>query len=228
MPLNKQTGNMYPFVTHTWNPIRGKCPHDCIYCYMKVWKQNPLDIHEKEFSTDLGNGNYIFVGSSTDMWSLPVLDEWIDSTLEHCRNYPQNTYLFQSKNPLRFIDWENDFPPTTILATTIESNRSLIQPNCPSPTERVGAMVGITNRKTVTIEPIMDFDLDVMVDWIKQIAPKFVSIGADSKGHHLPEPSGDKIRALIAELEEITQAKQKDNLKRLLRQESPSLGGRGK
>jgi DNA repair photolyase len=35
MPLNPSKGNMYPFVTHTWNPIRGKCPHDCSYCYMK-------------------------------------------------------------------------------------------------------------------------------------------------------------------------------------------------
>ena len=30
---------MYEFVTHTWNPIKGKCYHDCSYCYMK--KINP-------------------------------------------------------------------------------------------------------------------------------------------------------------------------------------------
>jgi len=27
MTLNKQKGNMYGFVTHTWNVIKGKCPH---------------------------------------------------------------------------------------------------------------------------------------------------------------------------------------------------------
>ena len=28
--LNEQKGNMYGFVTHTWNPIKGKCFHcDC-------------------------------------------------------------------------------------------------------------------------------------------------------------------------------------------------------
>lgn len=32
MPLNKQSGNMYSWIDFTWNPIRGKCPHDCIYC----------------------------------------------------------------------------------------------------------------------------------------------------------------------------------------------------
>ena len=26
---------MYPWVTHTWNPLAGRCKHDCNYCYMK-------------------------------------------------------------------------------------------------------------------------------------------------------------------------------------------------
>ena len=29
MPLKKQIGNMYDFVTHMWGPLRGKCLHDC-------------------------------------------------------------------------------------------------------------------------------------------------------------------------------------------------------
>lgn len=31
MPLNKSTGNMYKFITHTWNTIKGECPHGCSY-----------------------------------------------------------------------------------------------------------------------------------------------------------------------------------------------------
>ena len=33
MPLNKTKGDMYDFITHTWNPIRGRCLHDCSYCH---------------------------------------------------------------------------------------------------------------------------------------------------------------------------------------------------
>ena len=33
MALTKSRGNMYPFVTHTWNAIKGICFHDCPYCY---------------------------------------------------------------------------------------------------------------------------------------------------------------------------------------------------
>ena len=68
----------------------------------------------------------------------------------------------------------------------------------------------------LSIEPIMDFDLEPFVQIIKNIKPKFVSIGADSKNHNLPEPSKEKIEVLIRELKKFTEVKIKDNLKRLL------------
>ena len=213
--LIKQSGNMYSFVTHTWNPIKGKCSHDCSYCYMKVFPQKPIRLTD-DVDDNLGSGKYIFVGSSTDMWNKEVPDYWIDSVLERCRTFPQNTYLFQSKNPLRFHDWITEFPVHTILATTIETNRDTPQSIAPSPYARQGALVELAMAKTVTIEPIMDFDLPELVQMIKDIQPEFVSIGADSKGHHLPEPSSEKVKQLIAELEKFTTVKQKDNLKRLL------------
>jgi len=37
MALVKQKGNMYEFVTHMWGPIKGKCKHNCSYCYMKKY-----------------------------------------------------------------------------------------------------------------------------------------------------------------------------------------------
>jgi molybdenum cofactor biosynthesis enzyme MoaA len=33
MGLNKSTGNMHEFITHTWNTIKGECPHGCSYCH---------------------------------------------------------------------------------------------------------------------------------------------------------------------------------------------------
>ena len=68
----------------------------------------------------------------------------------------------------------------------------------------------------ISIEPILDFDLQVMVRWMVQIKPKFVSIGADSKHHNLQEPGKKKVESLIKELKKITEVKIKPNLKRLL------------
>lgn len=101
MGMNKQTGNMYPFVTHTWNPIRGRCPYDCIYCYMKVYPQAEFRFVEKELKSNLGKGNFIFVGSSADMWASVVPSDWLFKVLVHCRGF-NNKYLFQSKNPSDF------------------------------------------------------------------------------------------------------------------------------
>ena len=57
MALNKSAGNMYDFVTHTWNTVKGLCPHGCSYCYMKRWgTQNPVRFDAKELRTDLGKG----------------------------------------------------------------------------------------------------------------------------------------------------------------------------
>ena len=72
MPPNRQTGNMYAFVSHTFNIIKGRCPHGCTYCYMLAFLQKALRFDYKELKTNLGSGRYIFVGSSTDMWAQAV------------------------------------------------------------------------------------------------------------------------------------------------------------
>jgi len=61
----------------------------------------------------------------------------------------------------------------------------------------------------------MDFDLHELILMIKDISPKFVAIGADSKGHNLHEPSSGKIKELTEELNRFTQVKIKKNLKRI-------------
>jgi DNA repair photolyase len=213
MPLNKQKGNMYPWVTDTWNPIRGKCPHDCIYCYMKVFPQPELHLASKELNTDLGTDKFIFVGSSTDMWLGH--DVWIIATLRHCRDNPSNRYLFQSKAPARFGQFTEFMPPHYVLGTTIETNRDYHLSQAPAPRDRMLSMSHLPGSKMVSIEPIMDFDLETMVQWIQNIRPDFISIGADSKGHHLPEPSPEKLESLIEALSKFTEVKRKLNLQRI-------------
>lgn len=217
--LNKSKGNMYPWVTHTWNVIKGKCPHDCVYCYMKKYPQAELHFDEKELKTDLGSGNTIFVGSSCDMYAFLIVNEWILPILKHCCRYPLNRYLYQSKFPCRFSIYLDAMPPDHILGATIETNRDYKVSKAPPPEIRMFSMRFLPMPKMVSIEPIMDFDLDVMVRWMQEIKPQFVSIGADSQHHNLPEPSSDKVKALIEGLKEFTEVKIKDNLKRLLPEE---------
>lgn len=207
---------MYEWVTHTWNHIKG-CEFGCKYCYIKANPNYSLKprFSEHEMRTNPGSGKTIFVGSMCDMFGPWVPDEWILRVLEYCREF-DNTYLFQSKNPLRFHDFLKDFPDRVILGTTIETNRNLSHiSKAPSPQERAYAMRFIQLNKEVTIEPIMDFDLIWMVEILRDCNPKFVAIGADSKGHGLDEPREWKIKKLIEEIRPFAIVKPKKNLKRI-------------
>jgi DNA repair photolyase len=229
MALNKSKGNMYEFVTHTWNTVKGACPHDCGYCYMKGMAkrfnkpQSPVRFDESELKTNLGSFNTIFVGSSNDLFAESIPDIWIVKTLNRCQKYSENEYMFQTKNPQRILDFtEYDIIQNSVVCTTLESD--IFYPdymgNTPHPIERSIAMQDLNrlNINTfVTIEPIMQFHLDHFVRTIKQCNPQQVNIGADTGNNHLPEPSKEKILSLIAELEKFTKVKQKRNLQRLLK-----------
>jgi len=215
MGLNTSKGNMYEFITHTWNTVKGECFHDCSYCYMKRWgKLKPVRFDEKELKTDLGNDNFIFVGSSCDMWASNIPDEWIFKTLTHSNKF-DNKYLFQTKNPrnIRHI-----LVPYSHVCVTLESNRFYpeIMNKSPHPVERMEEMQLIRHPLYITIEPILDFDLSFFVEMIKRCDPVQVNLGADSGNNNLPEPSKDKILDLISELQKFTVIHNKKNLQRLL------------
>lgn len=219
MSMNKSTGNMYSFVNYTWNAIKGACFHDCQYCYMKRWgKLNPIRLDRKEFKTDLGSGNFIFVGSSCDMFAEDIPSEWIRETVAHCLKY-DNKYLFQSKNPFRMFEFLPFESNKVVVCTTIETNRWYpeIMHNCPTPQRRAFGLASLPFKRYVTIEPIMDFDLSELLALIRTIKPDQVNIGADSGNNHLPESSREKVDALIIGLKEFTVVAKKTNLDRLMK-----------
>jgi protein gp37 len=228
MGLTKSRGNMYEFVDFTWNPIKGHCQFECSYCYVKSidrfkkWEV-PCHLDEKELTTNLGKGRKIFVGSMCDMWGSWIPDRWIGKVLTKCNSAPENEYVFQSKNPARFKKVTEPlllFPPKTLLGTTIETDTypEGFQTKAPMIEERVWAMMNLYPlRRFVTIEPIMDFNLSNLLRIIEMIKPEFATIGADSKGHGLEEPSAEKVMNLIYGLNEMkVEIRQKSNLERLL------------
>lgn len=222
MGLNRRVGNMYVDVTHTWNVMKGRCIHDCLYCFMKRFPLGNLRFDEKEFKTNLRENNFIFIGSSTDMWAHNVLSREITEILEYCDNYQENKYLFQSKDPVRFLEFSVKFPPSSIISTTIESNRdywelSRVPSNMAERAEAIREMRLRYYETQITIEPILDFDLKDLVALLRYANPDKIIIGADSKGHNLPEPSSMKIKKLIAVLQSDFRIICKDNLRRLLK-----------
>jgi len=217
---------MYPWVTHTHTHLGGECPHKCVYCYVDNPRfgrperyKGDLRLIENEFDVDYGAGKTIFIEHCNDLWAKEVPDEFIVRVLDHCKKYPKNTYVFQTKNPQRYWDFSAIIPYQSIFGTTIETNRLINGiSNAPTPMSRYGAMKNIpsTRRKFVTIEPVLDFDVDVLAGWIRDIKPEFLNLGADSKSHGLQEPTVEKIMQLVAKLKEYgIELREKHNLKRL-------------
>jgi protein gp37 len=219
MPLKESTGNMYPWITHTWNPVRGKCEYECSYCYVHRWgySSSPIYLDESWLRDDLGKGNYIFVCSGCDLFASKVSNEWRQRVFDYTRSFPDNKYLWHTKNPDMVLKLQEEFTNNDTLCVTIESN--IPWPGiskAPQPFKRFEYLKRLSKRRMITVEPAMDFDVMTFSDMIIGCEPYQVNIGADGGHNHLPEPSREKIEELIELLAPHTKVYLKKNLRRLL------------
>lgn len=75
----------------------------------------------------------------------------------------------------------------------------------------------IAHKTMVTIEPVMDFNISILTELVRQCHSEWVNIGANTNTKvKLPEPEPTKIRELTEALREFTEVKIKKNLDRLL------------
>lgn len=129
----KKQSNMYDWVTSTRNYLLGECPHFCKYCYVNVMKDKfpnlkerysgEIRLSEKDLKKGEGKGKTIFVQDMGDLFASNVPKQMIQKILTHLRGYPENTYLFQTKNPKRYFEFINEYPPNCLFGTTLETNR---------------------------------------------------------------------------------------------------------
>jgi len=64
----------------------------------------------------------------------------------------------------------------------------------------------------VTAEPLMQFDLDKMIEYIKRCKPLQVNIGRNTNRKvQLPEPTANEAKVLVMELEKFTTVEIKKN-----------------
>jgi DNA repair photolyase len=204
--LNKKTkGKMFNIVSGTWNPVTG-CLYNCNYCwarklattklqnshrYLKGFKPN---LNDAEFRSKFGKGDLVFVSDMGDLFGDFIPSEWIARVLDRISDYPEADFLLMTKNPKRYNEFLPRMPKNAILGVTIETNYDEIVQidkvsTAPLPSERYNSMKGLDwNRKLVSIEPILDFDLKTFKRWIEDIYPFLVYIGYDNYNHKLREP----------------------------------------
>lgn len=221
----KSKGNMYDWVTHTHTHLGGECPHKCKYCYVQRNRfgvspryQGELRLIEKEFEVPYRKGEVIFIEHMNDMFAEDMPLVFIEKILSHCRRNSEAEYVFQTKNPENAFSNIGLFPKKYIIGTTIESNREYPEiSNAPTPESRNWGIEKF-KKKFITIEPILDFDVEEFVAMIIIAKPDFINIGADSKHCNLPEPTPEKIKLFIEILQEANiNIRKKSNLERFLK-----------
>jgi len=206
---------MFESVDDTWNVVKG-CRHGCDWCWARACAETRLKHNPRYrdgfepafFPSDLERrfrpGHFVLVAEMGDLFGDWVPGPWIAAVLGVIRAHPRTDFLLMTKNPGRYHSWTWLLPKNACIGTTIETNRLHVGTRAPQPEERALAMMSHSHpRKFVSIEPLMDFDLPVLVNWIGAIGPEIVEIGADNCGNNLPEPCEEKARDLIAELSHL-------------------------
>src|SRR3990167_1875162 len=179
-------GKMFKTITMTWNPFTG-CKFDCSYCWARGLADGKLKasypngflptFHPERLKVKFKPDDFVFVSSMGDI-SFTGLEDYdkLDTVIQ---DFPETKFLLQTKHPDIFV-CGYPFPDNVYHGVTIETNRPILVSKAPSPEMRYGIMTLDKHpHKFVSIEPIMDFDLDVFSKWLIDINPEIVEIGAD-------------------------------------------------
>lgn len=200
----------------TWNPITG-CLYNCAYCWARgyakrlaSWGIKPYKTHnfkpafaEWRLRQRLPRDG-IFVSDMGDMWGEWVPKEWIVKVLKVVKLKPESSFFFLTKNPIRYLEFGEEFTENMMLGATIETNRTYRVTKAPTPRERYEAFKNLDwKRKVIVIEPVLDFDPE-FIDWIREISPESVYLGYDNYNNRLEEPQLNKTEMLVEELCQIT------------------------
>ena len=211
---------MFNIISKTWNPVTG-CEHYCIYCWARQLALTKLRkteryrdgfkprINPSEFTKKF-NGGIVFVSDMGDLFGDFIPSEWILKVVNYIKKFSNTYFLFLTKNPWRYHEFIDKFPHNVILGATIETNRDDLYlkykiSKAPVPSSRYRAMRDLNwDAKFISIEPILDFDLDIFAYWIKEINPVMVYVGYDNYNWKLPEPPLEKTLKFIDKLSEFT------------------------
>ena len=214
--------NPIKWCDYTWNPVKGKCPVACPYCYARRiydrLKWDPtvrLDKKELLVPYKLKKPTKIFVGSMIELFG-ELINPWMGDILKVVKGCPQHTFQFLTKVPNVMCDFtfpNNCWCGTTITGYTNKTDGQLY------PLSFVKARI-----KFLSVEPLLEPVYFSLFD-LKQIS--WMIIGAETgnrKGK--VKPKEDWIRGAIRQADDCNiPIFMKDNLKPYwhgkLRQEFP-------
>ena len=169
--MNKQGKNGIPYCDFTWNPVVG-CLHGCSYCFAeRIAKRfNGSKAFPNGFEPTfhasrllevekIKKPSRIFVSDMGDLFGDWVPSEWIKNVLDVIKDYPQHTFLFLTKNPKRYREFE--FPENAWLGTSVE-NQAAADERIPLLLQAPAAV------RFISAEPLLG-EINIQQIWYEEI-----------------------------------------------------------
>jgi len=202
---------------------RPLCINDCAYCWATEIKENHPEWQkyrghyrlEASALKEYPDEAFVFLQDMGDIGDPLIPIEVIKSIFGYIASHPKVTYLLLTKCPEFYLRHVEDLKrlPNIIYGVTIETNRFITSKisKAPPPSWRFSAMKRLRHmtrdpRILVSVEPVMEFDMDSFEASIVELKPWKVACGFDNHpGNHpdvkLPEPKLEKVLELIRRLE---------------------------
>jgi len=147
---------------YTLNPVKGKCPVACSYCYARRlydrFKWNPeirMDFYlMPEQVCPIINHSRMFVGSTIELFGDWIKKDWLEHIFDMARYFKQHTFIFLTKQPQNLIKW-SPFPENCWVGVSVTNRKQLqdLSKYFDSPVGGGGIRAKV---KFISIEPLLE------------------------------------------------------------------------
>lgn len=174
--FNRQDSRSIEWAQWSWNPVTG-CRHDCPYCYAR---DIALRFYPQEFEPSILPERFrapwntrvpeaaagdvafknVFTCSMADLFGRWVPREWIETVIGIVRANPQWNFLFLTKFPKRYAEFE--FPVNAWLGTSVDCQARV--KNAEDAFAKIGG-----GTKWLSVEPLLQplkFTRLNLFDWV--------------------------------------------------------------
>ena len=177
--MNRQGKNRIDYLDYTWNCVKGLCKRGCSYCFMqryyKRFKLNPkIRLDEKELNRKFPkNSCKIGICFNHDLFGDWISSEWIYKIIKRTEENPQHTFIFLTKNPLRYNNFK--FPKNCWLGTTVDGTINTIKN-----LKYIQSIEHFNLIKFVSFEPLIEITYlkEIDLDFFKKL--DWMIVGADT------------------------------------------------
>ena len=208
---------------YTINPIKGLCPVDCkdnqgkSYCYARrmykrfkwyegiEWDESCLHAILK-----ITKPSRIFVGSTMELFGGWIHKWALESIFAYCRDYPQHTFIFLTKQPQTLARW-SPFPENCHIGISVASTQQYREAN-----NYIKSFVATV--KFVSLEPLLGkMPHEGLVNHIQQVI-----IGQQTPASARTAPKVEWIKEIVESADRAgVPVFLKNNLKALLPAHAP-------